>query len=343
MNIISKKFFTLDESCVYVEVLNINTSETFLIYIPSKYKLIPNDVNNIYPIINMDIPESGDIPSDYAINSINSMNNDISMDNDIDIDIDVNNTNIEGQLENKYNKKLTLNTDKNDIHQIKEIFRILKRFKLCLENIKYKMCIIYKSFLCSIHRSDTMEGFKISNFTETTDYKIYITIDLESLYEKSNSLESDLRIVKKSIYSILNKNHKRHTKNINTLFTYKDTLILYSENLSAKKTKYESQLEKLHTMLDNLNKSEVSGTKKLELFTNNGYKQQTIDNVLTELEKIKELKKDVIRNIRSITLIYDNLCLNVDKIMFDNIVMLDTVIKNFSSLASMCDDQVGNQ
>ena len=61
--------------------------------------------------------------------------------------------------------------------------------------------------------------------------------------------------------------------------------------------------------------------------------------ILTELEnkiiKINSTKQDIIHNILEIQNKRDNISLNVDKIMFDNSVMLDTIYRNFDSLRKL--------
>ena len=37
--LIATQFFTIDKICVYIEILAVSNADTFLLYIPSKYKI----------------------------------------------------------------------------------------------------------------------------------------------------------------------------------------------------------------------------------------------------------------------------------------------------------------
>jgi len=55
-----------------------------------------------------------------------------------------------------------------------------------------------------------------------------------------------------------------------------------------------------------------------------------------ELEKIRRIKKEIMENIQQLRIRKENTLLSVDKIMFDNTVMFDCMMKNFSRLNNLC-------
>jgi cytochrome b involved in lipid metabolism len=57
-----------------------------------------------------------------------------------------------------------------------------------------------------------------------------------------------------------------------------------------------------------------------------------ISSIREELKKIDMLKADITKNILILREKKENTVLSIDKIMFDNTVMLDSIFKNFSKL-----------
>ena len=46
---ICKNYYVIDSACIYIEIFNINTADSIMLYIPSKYEIkIDNEVNNVY-------------------------------------------------------------------------------------------------------------------------------------------------------------------------------------------------------------------------------------------------------------------------------------------------------
>ena len=54
-----------------------------------------------------------------------------------------------------------------------------------------------------------------------------------------------------------------------------------------------------------------------------------------ELAQIRRVKGEIMENIIRVKERLENTCLTVDKILFDNIVMLDTIFGNFDQLGEL--------
>ena len=125
-NIIVKNIYSINNLCVYLELLHLNTAETLFLYIPTKYEISVGDRNNVYKLNYLEVDEDGTIPADYA-----DQPDDYDMSDKYD-EIGIDNTeDIEQSLSKKYDCPISLkNTNKNDMNEIKEIFRQLKRLKI---------------------------------------------------------------------------------------------------------------------------------------------------------------------------------------------------------------------
>ena len=163
----------------------------------------------------------------------------------------------EDQLENNYNHPLSLkDVSKDDMKILREIFRQLKRLRLCVQSLKYKLCITYKNYLCCIRRDDTFDGFSILGISGNRERKLFVTIDLEAMYQKLNTLSLDVKTVREGVYRVLDKNHVKHTRNLQKILEHKADFVNSSEFVGRKKSKYTSYLKELETMLEKLKKVE---------------------------------------------------------------------------------------
>ena len=199
------------------EIFNINNAESFMLYIPSKYSIYVEEQTNSYKLKHIDI-EDENIFKNLKEKSIDNF----------DIEKDYNGLNIrispekgddlEKSLKENYDHEVMLkDLNKEDIDNIKDIFYQLSRLKLCVKNIKYKLSIICKNYLCSIKRNNKIECFIIKNFKSQKQKNIYVTIDLENMFKKISTIFMDINIVKTGLNKILNENQLKHTQILNNI------------------------------------------------------------------------------------------------------------------------------
>ena len=174
----------LDDTYAHLHILNINISENFLLYIPSKYDIkIKNDDDIIkYKIEYLDVDDDGNM-------ELEDENNDVYIE---DMDFNV--------------KPINLIKDKHLILQ--NIFNKLKKLKPLFNNIKYKISILYNNYICSLRRDNTFEGFLINNYNvKDNKYKILIFVDLETLYTNIYNINEDINNIKANIYKSIDSNN----------------------------------------------------------------------------------------------------------------------------------------
>lgn len=349
--LIPKKFFVIDGLVIYMEVLDIRNADSFMLYIPSKYEFsISCDTSNVYKVKYMDINEDGCIPEDYGGEpdnfDIEKQYGEIEIDNS-----PVKNcrSDMAEYLEENYNHPVSLkNINKDDNRQLREVFRQLRRLKFCVQNLKYKLCIIFKDYLFCIRRDDTFEGFIINNLRGSPERKLMVSLDLETLYEKIESVSIDIKTVREGVYHILEKNQGKHIRNLQKMLEQKNSLTTFSDMVMKKKSQYIVYLNKLEELLNSLGKAEKKNIEKLleieERYRNEASlkglhtdieKTQQISKYETKLHEINVVKQDLIRNILIVKAKYEDLALKVDKICFDNTVMIDAIIKNFVVLGEL--------
>ena len=333
--------FTIDNYCVYIEILCTTTSDIFLLYISSQFNIRPDKYKS-YKINYIEIEDLNNVIDKYAEEPDKSdVKNDYF---EIDIEDEEKHENLETSLSENYNKEIILKNIANDKIFLKDIHRQLERFRFCVQNINYKIAILYKNYLCTIKRDDSLESYHISNFPLKNKKKMYITIDLKSFYKKLDTVKDDFQSVKKSIFKILNNNQEKHTKILSEMLQNKDTLNSYTQLLESKKQYYNKYLSDLEIMLKKLNENEKtlldqknsinkkgidSGIKGLHSDIQDSH---SLYNINSKISKVYELKKELSDDILKSRIDQENITLEIDKILFDNSVMLNQIIKNFNSL-----------
>jgi hypothetical protein len=348
--LLPKKFFVMNGFIVYLEVLSIANADSFMLYIPSKYEIAIGSGRDVYKAIYIDISEDGHIPGDYAGEPDNF---DIEKQYDeVDIDLSPDNRghhDMAEHLEENYNHPLSLkDIKKDDTRQLREIFRQLRRLKFCVQSLKYKLCIMFKDYMCCIRRDDTFEGFIIRRLRGPPERKLMVTLDLETLYEKIDSVSIDIKTVREGVYRVLNKNQSKHIRNLQKMFEQKNDLATFSDVVLKKKIQYTEYLTRLEQLLSDLGKAEKRNIEKLleidERYSTESSLKGLHDDIEkthqvakyeTELSRINVVKQELIRSILIVKAKHEDLALKVDQVVFDNIIMVDAILKNFVKLSEV--------
>jgi len=329
------KFFVLDGYLFYIELLSLKSSDVFFLYIPSKYDIQVEKNDNTYKMKYIDISNSENIADEYGENK---------EDDGPNILVSTGKENIEEHLENNYKKTIPIGEiSEEDTKELKTIHRQMKRLKNCVENIDYKLSISYKNYMSSIRRDNSIDFFSIKDFPRKESRQLFVVIDLETLY-KNEEIIKDIQIVKQSIYHVLERNQNTHTYVLDKLINNKTDIYNIPQLCEKKKIKYDILARELDHMLNIMNKAEEKIKDKVENLDKNQADglQNDISRVHQksqlekELFKIQNIKDEIIRNMNIIRNKREHSMLNIDNIMFDNTVMFDSMIKNFSKLQEFC-------
>ena len=213
------------------------------------------------------------------------------------------------------------------------------------KNRKYKLGMIYKNYICSIRRDNSIDCFEIKHFQKQNAKRLFVIVDLETFYDKGDKINEEIVVVRESIYNILQKNQGIHIRFINKIMENKSDILLIPEKAEYKKNEYTLMLDELQNMLKKILDEEneiLNKINDIERNSNSGgiesdiHKAHEKTQLEKELEKVFILKNEITINIMSVREKMENSILNIDKIMFDNSVMFDTMIKNFALLKDFC-------
>ena len=202
--------------------------------------------------------------------------------------------------------------------------------------------------MCAIKRDDSIECYVIRKYSSKTCKKLFVTVDIELFYEKMDSLILNMSTIRKGLYHILDKNHFTHTRTLQKLLEEKGDFMGFSDAAYAKKVDYEKYLKEAQEMLEAINLSEKStmesiyeineqyNNPNLKGLHNDIQKSHQLTKHNKDLSEIQKIKEDVVKTIFELKTKRDDTMLSVDKIMFDNNVMVECVLRNFSDLGKLC-------
>lgn len=307
-------FFSIDNSCVYVNLISKVDNNSYMLYIPSKYD-INMDRYKSYELKEIsNINSSKDIVLEYGYDHENKEREDMYHDHGTHKDVN------EFNLMDNYKSEININnTRSRDNEEVKCLYRQMKRLKYSVENLDYKLVILYKSYLCSITRDNQISCYYIKNYDPEQSIKtILVCADLEILFNKHTRIHSELIQVKTGIEKIINKNYVTNTRYIGELVNTNINITNIHNIIISKRNNFTTLYNQVNTLLKDVNEKE----KTIRQTTNN----QEV------LEKIIKTRAKLIMKLNKIVSHKDNLMLLYDKIFFDNIIMLDKISKNIKLL-----------
>ncbi len=172
-----------------------------------------------------------------------------------------------------------------------------------------------------------------------------ISIDLENFYDKQNTLINDIKTVRQWIYDILDKNQNKHRKNLYKMIKQYEQLDQFPINILKRRDQWIEYLDELDILLITLNTTEQKEidimentmnkhieTRGLKGFNNDFDRSKIVASNEAKINNINLIKRDVIDYIVNIKSKIEDMSLRIDNLCFDNIVMLDTIVKNFGLL-----------
>ncbi len=347
----ASKYYIVHGFCSYVEVISVTNADTFLLFIPSKYKFKMDHGTDTYKIryIQMDnidkstaenyVGSPDNIALEKAYTEIETLTNDGYTYNDDE--------NLSSHLEEAYRRPIYLkDINKEDTKDVRDVFRQLRRLKYCVQNIKHKLSIIFKNYLCVLSRSDNVDCFLIKHYPKSDQRKLLPLIDLELFYQKLENIASDVSNIKKGVFRVLDKNQDMHTRNLKKMLEEKNDILALSINVHLNKSKYDAYIHKFQGLLTNTIEREKQLVTKLYNINSNGdssikgfhtdiTRAHQKGKIEDELSNIDRVKQDILLNIMKLNGTMEDMVLSVDKIFFDNTIMMDEIFKNFNRLRNI--------
>jgi hypothetical protein len=148
--------------------------------------------------------------------------------------------------------------------------------------------------------------------------------------------------VKKEIEKVLEKNHLSNTKILQKLVKRSDDLIMISTYSYKKKKEYVTELEQYDKKFSDLAAIEIEILNKMTV-VNEKYKNTTglsadiekshqLDQHTKKITEIRFAKEKIMKDMTDVKIKNDNAILEIDKIMFNNTVLIESVMRNLKKI-----------
>ena len=168
-NLVPKTCFTISNTCVFIETFYSLNGQRYMFYIPSKYEISSIGIpTKTFKIKYLDIEPDNIVGDTFTKYTEKMYNQDITEKyGNMNINPIENNTNdMEEHLNNQYKNPIEIKEiDKLDNRELRSIFRQLRRLRLCMEKLKYKVVIMYKSYLCVLRVDNDLECYYIKKLS----------------------------------------------------------------------------------------------------------------------------------------------------------------------------------
>lgn len=339
---IPTRYYIMDSAVFFIELFSAKTSDLFLLYIPSKYEFtVTGEERGVFKLRYINMASTDNRADEYA-GAVDAEEVYGSMQVG---GISPGHDDMENQLESRYKKDISLRDISNeDAKDLKAIFRQVRRLRFCVQNLKYKLAIQFKNYLCAVRRDDSVECFDIKHGQRLETKKLFVIVDLETLYDRGEKLFEDLHAVRQGVYNILDKNQVAHTETFHKIMHNKKDILQIPSLAEAKKSIYEELAVKTEQMFVDITAAERKIIEELYELDNTHTSGMNTDITIAhnrtklqqELDKIATIKKEIAKTLSYLREKRENSILNIDKINFDNAVMFDCMIKNFAKLKDFC-------
>ena len=332
---VANNYFSLDGYYKMVEIINFKTAVSLIIIIGGKYKVPSEKIKHEYQLIQKTV--NGDMISGRS--SISTPDEAHLRSSYKEIDHISKALEIEEKLNEIYDKPISLKGEEDrSIEKFSSNIRQMKRFRLCVRNIPYKFALFDDDCICLLNADSEIEAYYASDYRQKKR-KIFITTTIENFFE-TEDIEQSVMKINEQFYNILQENQKIETMKIQGMIDAKRNIAERSKKiLEMKKFLFDKvqKLQKQHSSL--LDKSLELNRKKKELksnktqgITTDTVSRLTLEKIEKDLEKNDEQQRDTIKNIIDTKKELDELCLVVDNILFDNMIMLSRISQNFKLL-----------
>lgn len=336
------KYFIINNYCAYIETISMKNASTFIMSIPSKYKFKLKEGNNVYKLRYIELETGMNTADEYAgvpdSFELEKSYTEVELKQHLLRKKENEEGNISGHLEEGYKRPVSVkDMSKDDMKDIRNIIRQVRRLKLCVQCISYKIMIMYKTYMCVLDKDDTIECFMIKHHPKILSRRLYVTCDLELYYENTERIQQDITDVLNGINQVLNKNQATHARNLQTLIKEYQNINVHSDKVLRKKKEYHLYILKFNTLLLRITNSEKTLIEKIYNINegeNNKGMQGDISIIKQrakleeELLKISNVKKNISKHMHDIREKLDNLSLIMDTVMFDDIIMCDRMLRN---------------
>lgn len=345
-----RHYYIVGGYCKFIEILSITTIDSYFLHIPENFKFEPrtSDRHLVSKIKQIDISSYDKVEEKYA----GGTNNTQIVDSYDEIELasqyphkmkEFEDVDMEANLTSQYKRPIVLkDIADNDNNILQCIFRQLMRLRYCVQFLKYKFTIVFKDYLVTLNTKSKIECYRVkNNHTNFDERHLYVTIDLDVFYENSKILLDDLEELQNGIRAVLDKNQQVQTKNLQVMLAKQQDLVKILGKFTDRKQTIRFELQRFKELFVNIESGISSLVEKVNdanysIQHTTGKQQEDFikrkHGLYIKLTQLYGKKEEVAKSIIYYRKNEHHISLNIDRILFDNNIMLDKIFKNLHQL-----------
>lgn len=318
----------------WIECVGLNRLDSFLIWIPAKYKFSTPDTFKLY-----------NLPTDMTVllhtsNIAETLYDQTSFQSSIPTD---RKTNIVEHLTNSYRHSLNPKKEGKQLFQQSVMFRQLDRLRYTVQGTPYRVALMIPHTIGFLD----MEQNRVVGMTcdsplirDGESPKMYIMIDFRFFYDKIEMIEEEASLLLTQLNKVFKNTRKTHLQSFQEFTQQIETFEKVFQTNYNRHQEYEQELLEFTRLLQETKETERALTQEYDLLkiqdTDTVHKsmQRTnrLKNVKKRLDHCLDIKKNVSDTILKIKTEMDKLGLTMDQILFDNILLFDQIHRNIKKL-----------
>ena len=321
-NLIPIYYFTIDNYCSFVIIQCRKTGESCVLYVQSTYEVrLAPDNERVFEVKYYDIDDikkKFEDEEDVKFESIILPTTKINLENT-------------STLLKHYKSVISTESKEQHFNRVEMLTNQMKRIRLCLEKNRYKGILLYHRFLVCLHRDNRVESYMAPSFIFSKDIQFKISFDLETFLEKISNISLDIPYIRTNIYKIFNGNIRTHLKKLINTLSHSNSIIQKCDKSIKKKNEYKKQLKNFNSLLEPLNNQIDNYQKQIEVNKREGSFNKNL-GIEHKLGKLLKKRVEVTGHIRELHSISDHYVFNMDNLLFNNLIHINTIIKNLENI-----------
>lgn len=333
------RYYAYHDNLKAVEVMSLTNGEIFLVYVPSDYAFRMTSAHDgCYSLKRLELASDGTVPDKYAAklsdvemseyyDKIDLLNQDKIMDKSIDV---------ERELIDQYRRKILVpSSEENATAKVKDLLNQVDRLSKCVDTNDYGVAILSNTLL-ALDR----DHLYLVRGREVKDSRMYVVVvGLETLFKNVNYITHDVPEINRGLQRILSKNHESHLSKLSTTIDSMSRCRSILQGHMDRVGRYTKFIEGFTEMIQRIKAREESirdavravqsksGTVGGELasLTEKESLERELEWLQTTRGRIFEKLVDLHQKSRDISL-------TLDKLLFDNLVMMVTIQRNLSAV-----------
>jgi hypothetical protein len=339
-NFVPVKYYTYHDRIMLVEVVSLENSDLFLLYIPKEYNFKPDSGYEVYELKRLHMDSKGNLPSKYATklddmeldeyySKVNLLNTDKIMDR---------NVNIEEELIDEYRKRILVPSSEESMSiKVRDMINQLQRLDRCVDSNDYSLAIVTSNLIVL----DPEHLYMIRSKTPKDERLYVVVVSLETMFKNANYISKDVPQLNQGIQRILMRNHQSHMEKMDATI---DGMIDIQDKFHAtvdRIKRYNEYIDKLKAYLARIKEKEASvrqARKTLQdKIASQGIEKEIYylkDKSAIEQEEkwITQNKNKIYEKLLELYKKSRNYSMIMDKLLFENLIMMITIQRNMSIL-----------